>query len=541
MNLAFPSLEFDDAVAGVCQGTATEAQMRALNALLRGDSQARDEYLLRVELHARLASDPDLFASAEDPKLECRVAELDFRTRGAVRASGGHTPHRGRRWAPVLALAACLALLATGLWAFWLRRSGPRNGSASIAVAMLTRTVEARWGDGAEAPRAGSPLDPGWLHLESGLAQIVFYSGARVVIEGPAEVRLVSPSEAGCRTGRLLAEVPEPARGFRLRTEHLDLVDLGTSFGVAASQDQTEVHVFQGKVKLSAGNLPKQTLNGTQAVVVQAGAPPRLMNADARAFTPMFEFQQRSLALEAFRYEQWQFANAQLNEDPSLLVHFDLQELSSTDWTLGNTAINGDPGLEGVIVGCARVAGRWREKPALEFQSVNDRVRLAVPGEFDALTLSAWVCIFGLERQLNSLFMCDGFAPGTIHWLVRHDGVLGVSVFGDGPGRFQIMPSPPVVTPEHLGRWHHFAVVLDGRAGHVVQYLDGFPVSRHELEVEVPFQVGAAELGNWNAQSGPDTAPALIRNLSGAVDEFALFRRALSDAEIRRLYLEGKP
>jgi hypothetical protein len=265
------------------------------------------------------------------------------------------------------------------------------------------------------------------------------------------------------------------------------------------------------------------------------------MTADARAFTPMFEFQQRSVALEAFRYEQWQFANAQLDEDPSLLVHFDLQDLSSTDWTLGNTAVNGDPGLEGVIVGCARVGGRWREKPALEFQSVNDRIRLAVPGEFDALTLSLWACIFGLDRQLNSLFMCDGFAPGTIHWLVRHDGVLGVSVFGDGPGRFQIMPSPPVVTPEHLGRWHHFAVVLDGQAGHVVQYLNGLPVSRHELEVDVPFQIGAAELGNWNAQSGPDTAPALIRNLSGALDEFALFSRALSEAEIRRLYLDGKP
>jgi hypothetical protein len=39
----------------------------------------------------------------------------------------------------------------------------------------------------------------------------------------------------------------------------------------------------------------------------------------------------------------------------------------------------------------------------------------------------------------------------------------------------------------------------------------------------------------------PNPAPALIRNLSGALDEFALFSRALSDAEIRRLYLDGKP
>ena len=61
MTLTFPSPEFDDAVAAVCHGTATEAAMRALNELLRSDSRTRDEYLLRVELHSRLASEPDLF------------------------------------------------------------------------------------------------------------------------------------------------------------------------------------------------------------------------------------------------------------------------------------------------------------------------------------------------------------------------------------------------------------------------------------------------------------------------------------------------
>jgi hypothetical protein len=48
-------------------------------------------------------------------------------------------------------------------------------------------------------------------------------------------------------------------------------------------------------------------------------------------------------------------------------------------------------------------------------------------------------------------------------------------------------------------------------------------------------------LGNWNAESGPNPAPALIRNLSGALDEFELFNRALSDAEVRELHAKGKP
>ena len=62
MRLSYPSTEFDDAVAGVCHGSATEEEMRALNELLRSNANARDEYLLRLELHTRLASEPDLFS-----------------------------------------------------------------------------------------------------------------------------------------------------------------------------------------------------------------------------------------------------------------------------------------------------------------------------------------------------------------------------------------------------------------------------------------------------------------------------------------------
>jgi hypothetical protein len=265
------------------------------------------------------------------------------------------------------------------------------------------------------------------------------------------------------------------------------------------------------------------------------------MAASAAAFASMLEFQQRSLASEAFRYEQWQFANAQRNQDPSLVVHLDFEDLSGSDWTLRNAAEKNRAVPEATMVGCQRAEGRWREKQALEFQSVSDRVRLAVPGEFDALTLSAWVCIKGLDRQFNSLFMCDGFEPGTVHWLIRNDGVLGLTLFGPGVGNYQILASPPVLTLDKFGMWLHLAVVLDGKARQAVHYVNGEPVSRHALKLGPPFRLGSAELGNWNAASDPNAAPALIRNLSGSFDEFELFSRALSESDIRELYASGKP
>jgi hypothetical protein len=540
MTLTFPSPEFDDAVAAVCHGSAAEAEMSALNTLLRNDPSARDEYLLRVELHTRLASNPDLFSRAAYAAANCRLPGISSGDRRNILHLNPTVLPRRPMLARALAVAASLMLVAGGVWTLWFKHPAARNGATSTAVAMLTRTVDAHWDQRMKPLRVGGALEPGSLRLESGLAQVVFYSGARVVIEGPTELQLVSRVEAVCPTGRLLLEVPPPARGFRLKTPQLNVVDLGTSFGIDATGGRTEVHVFKGKVEFSAG-VAKQSLGEGRAAVVQGSAPPRFMAANSGAFTPMFEFQQRLMASEAYRYEQWQFASAQLNQDPSLLVRLDFENPSSTDGTLHNTAEKNRSVQEATVVGCVRAEGRWREKLALEFQSVNDRVRLAVPGDFAALTLSAWVCVKGLDRQFNSLFMSDGFDPGTIHWLIRNDGVLGLTVFGPEYGKFQILASLPVVTLDKLGMWQHLTVVIDGKARQVVHYLNGLPVSRRTLKFGPPFRVGSAELGNWNARSGPNPAPPLIRNLSGSLDEFELFSRALSDAEVRELYAKGKP
>jgi Concanavalin A-like lectin/glucanases superfamily/FecR protein len=541
VSLSFPSREFDDVVAAVCHGSATEEEMRALNALLRREPSTRDEYLLRVELHTRLASDPALFPQPTEASGNIYAAEVSPSQRLNHISSGPQPQPRKRKRTLVLALAACLALLIGGLGMLWLKRSASRRGATSSAVAMLARTVDARWTGNTAPPRVGCALEPGTLRLQSGLAQVVFYSGARVVIEGPTELQLVSPGEAVCRTGRLLAEIPEPARGFRIKTAQLKLVDLGTAFGIEVTHRQTKVHVFKGEVEFSSGTAAKQALNEGRAALVQGSAPPRLMEASREAFAEMFDLQSRSLAAASVRYDQWRVFSARLDQDPTLLVHLDFEHLGDSDWKLRNAVENNRLMPDATIVGCQRGAGRWREKQALEFQSVNDRVRMTVPGSFDSLTLSVWVCVKGLDRQFNSLFMCDGFEPGTVHWLLRSDGVLGLTVFGSGAGKFQILASPPVLTPEQLGTWMHLAVVLNGKTKEAVHYVDGTPVARESLKLGPPFQVGSAELGNWNARTDPNPTPALIRNLSGSLDEFELFSRALSDAEVRELYSQGKP
>ena len=540
MTISFPSVEFDHAVAAVCHGTSTEEEMRALNELLRGSAAARDEYLLRVEVHTRLASEPALFPQPEEAGFAATVSEMVL-NRGRTAVFPKLRPGNSkRRLAQVLTFAACLVLAVAGTWSWWSWRAAGRNEATSRAVAMLTRVVDPRWNHGS-GPRVGSALEPGTLRLESGLAQVVFYSGARVVIEGPAELQLVSSTEAVCPAGKLLAEVPEPAHGFHLKTSQLDVVDLGTAFGIDVIRGRTELHVFKGEVEFSADKGAKQSLTEGQAAVVQGKSPPQLTKASAEAFTSLFELQQRSLTAEAFRYDEWRVANALLNQDPSLLVHLDLLDLSESDWTLHNAVEKDGTMREATIIGCERAEGRWPEKQALAFRSVNDRVRLVVPGEFNSLTLAAWVRIGGLDRQFNSLFMCDGFESGTIHWLLRNDGVLSLAIKGPGGTNPEIAASPSVLKPENFGVWTHVAVVLDGGKKQVVHYLNGIPASRHSLGQVPPFRIGSAELGNWNPKNEPRSDRFRIQNLGGTMDEFEMFSRALSDAEVRALFAGGKP
>jgi hypothetical protein len=543
MKLGFPSHEFDEAVAAVCHGSVSDEQAQALNELLRRDPAARDEYLLRVELHARLASHPDLF-----------VATLPLAGEASPSGSPGESPQnvvplrpqtRGGRqvlgWA--MAAAACLALLAGGWWGWRGWRQDERKGATSKAVAMLNGAVDAQWSPRDEAPRLGAPLDPGWLRLKSGLAQVVFYSGARVMIEGPAEFQLISPNAASCRAGRLTAEVPPQAKGFRIATPQMNVTDLGTVFGLDVHEGATELHVFKGSVEfLPASGTAKQSLQEGSAALAEGSRPPRLVAADAAGFASLFDLQNRSVAAESSRYDQWRAASQRLHQDPSLRVHFDFEHTAPSDWRLHNAATGEGAAVpDGTIVGCQWVEGRWPAKPALEFRGVSDRVRLSVPGEFESVTLAAWVRVHGLDRQFNSLFMCDGFDAGTLHWLIRKDGVLGLTVIGAGPGNYQIVASPSVLGLDEFGMWLHVAVVLDGSAKRVSHYLNGRRVSDKALKIPTPFRIGTAELGNWNARGFPDNDPFMIRNFSGAMDEFCLFSRALPDAEIRALYSSDKP
>src|SRR5262249_25276952 len=150
--------------------------------------------------------------------------------------------------------------------------------------------------------------------------------------------------------------------------------------------------------------------------------------------------------------------------------------------TVLDRSANRQQAHDGAVVGCAWGGGRWPGRQGLEFKQVSDRVRFHVPGEFDALTLMAWVRVDALPNRFNSLMLTDGWDEAAPHWHISSGGKIELGVQGyEAKGGVHYL-TPPVLTPERLGRWVHLAVVYDRTAQQVTHYVDGQPVMQEPLK-----------------------------------------------------------
>lgn len=145
------------------------------------------------------------------------------------------------RWPLQIAAAV---VLGVAIWLFV-----PRPTEKPLAT--LVETNGARWDNSSLPTTPGSHLKAGRLRLESGVARLVFQSGAEVSLEGPAELELKGPNACFLYSGALTAHVPEQAHGFTVATAHAQLIDHGTDFGISADPGgRGQVQVLKGEVEL---------------------------------------------------------------------------------------------------------------------------------------------------------------------------------------------------------------------------------------------------------------------------------------------------
>lgn len=209
-------------------GTLPDEQLPALEAALRDDPAARAAFVRYLQLHGDLA-------------VEMRARAAGARLLDSLAASPVpvpvSTPRRLGLLGPFLAVAA--SILAIGFVVLW-----PR-ATPEVEVAWLVNAQDCEWADGEPGPLVAGTT----LKIERGLAALRFRSGARLVIEGPAEMKLVSAMRVELAQGKVGAKVPESAHGFTVLSPRGEVIDLGTEFGVGVGADgTTDVRVFEGQV-----------------------------------------------------------------------------------------------------------------------------------------------------------------------------------------------------------------------------------------------------------------------------------------------------
>jgi hypothetical protein len=251
--------ELQSLVGQLVDGQLSDADRTRLDDWLRADAEARADYLRYITVHARLhlkhavQSDP---LAVPAKQATTPVVELDER----LPIWQSHPVQFGLGVAAMTLFGWYLLFSFIGVW----RREGhmadaPGGPTPQPVVAQLIADDDCQWADGG-APLVGhyllrnTPLD-----LRSGLAQIEFKSGARVLLQGPVVFRPVSENGGELLAGRLTARVPEQAHGFAVRSEQTRVVDLGTEFGMYVDGlDRTEVIVLEGSVQATpqAGGEP---------------------------------------------------------------------------------------------------------------------------------------------------------------------------------------------------------------------------------------------------------------------------------------------
>ncbi|MCE9547346.1 MAG: FecR family protein [Planctomycetia bacterium] len=289
--------DFEDVLARLVEGQLTADEHAWLQATLLADAAARAHYrrYIRIHslLHLRLAAPDD--APVGDRRLTeksevggRKSVEKPARPTRPPKSPPAPIPdspilnpqssilnvlrHPATFWS--LLGFVVVGMLGIVYWATTSHGPGPL-ATAPSSAAMLVRATDAKWQD--DIAPTGDALAPGQrLKLNSGSAEITFNRQARVILQGPAEFTIVDATACRLSNGRLTAQVPEPAHGFKVHTPDGTVTDLGTEFGVfvkaesgepkadelkeqqlsGKQQDDkrppvTEVHVFKGKVDIT--------------------------------------------------------------------------------------------------------------------------------------------------------------------------------------------------------------------------------------------------------------------------------------------------
>jgi ferric-dicitrate binding protein FerR (iron transport regulator) len=408
-------------------------------------------------------------------------------------------------------------------------------------VATLTQASNCRWDADELVTEVGARLAQSEIRLESGVAEIVFDQGTRVVLEGPARFTPQSSRAGFLRSGKLVSRVSARADRFTIQTPAAIVTGRGGEYGLAVDErGATELHVLAGAAEIS---VPDDSLAPIMPNELVAPAAMRV-NAESNAMP-------QSIAARPMDFRR-NIEQVQLAFPPDLVGYWNFDEQGGP---AGDRAGRNDGALQGV----KRIAGLVG-RGALAFDDRHGQMVNVGAGEgtftftegvtIEALIVSRWDGVSNLDFQglnYDEIFRKDDGSrrmllsfqyDGNDNKMANPVGEQGhVVSFGlNVGGKYEELDMPldgkngrPTLAKLTDGRPHHLVATYDVKSGEKTIYFDGRKCYRYEYPPGMPLYTDgpyAAAIGNsanlpWEA-------------FHGTIDEFAVYRAALTAEEVAR-------
>jgi hypothetical protein len=167
---------------------------------------------------------------------------------------------------------------------------------------------------------------------------------------------------------------------------------------------------------------------------------------------------------------------------------------------------------------------------ALSFNGKEDYVVMGPVTEGQDLTYALWIKVEQLPAGAQVVIWDDDSNGGGDSWIqLMADGTLQTQRGGDGFGVFNSQ------TPIEPGEWTHITFVCDEENSKKIIYLNG------KLDAEGDGLIATrTNVSNVVVALGHDgNRPIIPQYFEGAVDEVAIYLRALSEDEVRKNVMES--
>lgn len=217
------------------EGTLSESEFKNLDQDLRNDPKLREAW---IELQHQ---ESELRRHFTQPGV--RIAESSSKMVAF--------------W-PTLAMAACFLIIGLLARPFFFENTELQSEIPSNAVKLVTSLDGLALNPDGETVRVDPGLEPGMLKVLEGKMELVLLSGAKVAIEGPAQIQILSDRAAYLNRGEDSSVASADQTGFTLSTRDSPKVDLGSEFAVHVDdKGSSQFRVFANDLEEPKHACPK--------------------------------------------------------------------------------------------------------------------------------------------------------------------------------------------------------------------------------------------------------------------------------------------